>query len=46
MDVHSSTLSGKAGQEMEVFSGRRGLENHLDFIIDRETILNSSSGAM
>ena len=46
MEIHSSTLSGKAGQDMEVFSGRRDLGHHLDFIIDRETILNSSSGAM
>lgn len=46
MEVHSSTLSGKAGKDMEVFSGRRDLGNHLDFMIDRETILNSSSGAM
>jgi len=49
MFVHSSTLSGKTGQEMEVFSndrGRKGLENNLDFVIDRETIMNSSSGAM
>lgn len=48
MDVHSSTLSGRAGQDIEVFSngGRRGIENQFDYIMDRETIMNSSSGAM
>lgn len=45
MDVHSATLSGKGGQEIDAFS-RRGIENQIDFILDRETMLNSSSGAM
>ena len=48
MEIHSSTLSGRAGNEIEMFSngGRRGTENQFDYIMDRETILNSSSGAM
>jgi len=49
MEIHSSTLSGKSGQDLAIFSnqGRRVAENNqFDYIMDRETILNSSSGAM